>query len=48
MWEECGVSLEKIRFFCIRPRHFRKTLWLLVLQHDYDVNQAENFAFLFG
>ncbi|MEZ4725517.1 MAG: AAA family ATPase [Caldilineaceae bacterium] len=34
--------------FCIRPRRFGKSLWLSVLQHYYDVNQAENFDFLFG
>lgn len=34
--------------FCIRPRRFGKSLWLSVLQHYYDVNQAANFAFLFG
>jgi hypothetical protein len=34
--------------FCIRPRRFGKSLWLSVLQHYYDVNQTDNFAFLFG
>ncbi|MCB0062372.1 MAG: AAA family ATPase [Caldilineaceae bacterium] len=34
--------------FCIRPRRFGKSLWLSVLQHYYDVNQADNFDFLFG
>ena len=34
--------------FCIRPRRFGKSLWLSVLQHYYDVNQANNFEFLFG
>ncbi|MFN8490770.1 MAG: AAA family ATPase [Caldilineaceae bacterium] len=34
--------------FCIRPRRFGKSLWLSVLQHYYDVNQADNFALLFG
>lgn len=34
--------------FCIRPRRFGKSLWLSVLQHYYDVNQADNFEFLFG
>ncbi|MEZ4866871.1 MAG: AAA family ATPase [Caldilineaceae bacterium] len=34
--------------FCIRPRRFGKTLWLSVLQHYYDVNQTDNFDFLFG
>ena len=33
---------------CIRPRRFGKSLWLSVLQHYYDVNQADNFDFLFG
>lgn len=32
--------------FCIRPRRFGKSLWLSLLQHYYDVNQAENFDFL--
>ncbi|MEZ4725519.1 MAG: AAA family ATPase [Caldilineaceae bacterium] len=31
--------------FCIRPRRFGKSLWLSVLQHYYDVNQAETFDF---
>ena len=34
--------------FCIRPRRFGKSLWLSLLQHYYDVNQADNFTFLFG
>lgn len=34
--------------FCIRPRRFGKSLWLSVLQHYYDVNQVDNFDFLFG
>lgn len=34
--------------FCIRPRRFGKSLWLSVLQHYYDVNQSDNFEFLFG
>jgi hypothetical protein len=34
--------------FCIRPRRFGKSLWLSVLQHYYDVNQADNFDLLFG
>ncbi|MFN8487495.1 MAG: AAA family ATPase [Caldilineaceae bacterium] len=34
--------------FCIRPRRFGKSLWLSVLQHYYDVNQADNFTLLFG
>lgn len=34
--------------FCIRPRRFGKSLWLSVLQHYYDVNRADEFAFLFA
>lgn len=34
--------------FLIRPRRFGKTLWLSVLQHYYDVNQAAQFEALFG
>ena len=34
--------------FFIRPRRFGKTLWLSVLECYYDVNQADDFAFLFG
>jgi len=34
--------------FCIRPRRSGKSLLLSVLQHYYDINQAENFDFLFG
>ncbi len=33
--------------FCIRPRRFGKSLWLSVLLHYYDINQADNFDFLF-
>ena len=34
--------------FCIRPRRMGKSLWLSLLQHYYDVNQAESFDELFG
>lgn len=34
--------------FCIRPRHFGKTLWLSLLRHYYDVNLKDEFAELFG
>ena len=34
--------------FCIRPRRSGKSLLLSLLQHYYDVNQAENFDALFG
>ena len=43
-------SIEAAPFylFCIRPRRFGKSLWLSVLQHYYDVNQADNFELLFS
>ena len=34
--------------FFIRPRRFGKTLWLSLLENYYDINEAENFAALFG
>jgi len=34
--------------FCLRPRRSGKSLLLSVLQHYYDINQAENFELLFG
>jgi len=34
--------------FFIRPRRFGKSLWLSILEHYYDVNQADDFDALFG
>lgn len=42
------VEAAPFYLFCIRPRRSGKSLWLSVLQHYYDVNQAENFDDLFG
>jgi hypothetical protein len=42
------IEAAPLYLFCIRPRRFGKSLWLSVLQHYYDVNQADNFGFLFG
>lgn len=43
-----AIEAAPFYLFCIRPRRFGKSLWLSVLQHYYDVNQADNFDFLFG
>ncbi|MFN8489888.1 MAG: AAA family ATPase [Caldilineaceae bacterium] len=34
--------------FCIRPRHFGKTLWLTLLRAYYDVNLVDQFPHLFS
>jgi len=59
MREENGYYVDKTHYipqieaapfylFCIRPRRSGKSLLLSLLQHYYDVNQADNFDFLFG
>ena len=35
-------------FFFIRPRRFGKSLTMSMLQHYYDVNQADKFEHLYG
>jgi hypothetical protein len=32
----------------LRPRRFGKSLWISILEHYYDVNQASEFQILFG
>jgi len=57
--EENGYFVDKTHFiplieraplylFCIRPRRFGKSLWLSLLQHYFDINNAEQFDSLFG
>ncbi|MCS7078227.1 MAG: AAA family ATPase, partial [Bacteroidia bacterium] len=43
------LEQSKERNVCfLRPRKFGKSLWLSILEHYYDINQANKFEYLFG